>query len=264
MRRLVWLSDTHLNVLPKSWRNKLFVAKIKRAKPDCVLVTGDITTGRVLERDISWLSEAFREQEVLFVMGNHDYYHRGFSEVDESVCELVKHLPNVKWLSKSGVISLSETTAIVGHEGWYDASLGDPSLLRYTFDWRYIDELKSLSSLSDRISVFIERATRSARMLESSLVSALQTHDVVYVATHFPPWPERNLHFQRFWLPYNTNAVMGKMIENVARQFLDKKIVVLAGHTHEPDEFTVGSNIECRVSRATRWGRVRAHSIIEY
>jgi hypothetical protein len=117
-----------------------------------------------------------------------------------------------------------------------------------------------------RIEMFIELATQSAIRIERSLVLALQDHKTVYVATHFPPWSSATTipgtRFESFWLPYSVNTIMGKTIENVALNFPDKKIVVLSGHTHIPNTVSISPNVECRVNRATRWGRVSERSFI--
>jgi predicted phosphohydrolase len=240
---------------------------VKATSPDLILITGDITTGEKVEDDLTWLSESFQEQQMLFVMGNHDYHSRSFQEVNESVSRLVSDRTNLHWLTQKGVLSLNSTTAIIGTEGWYDAALGDPSLLRYTMDWFCIHELRSLPTMSERIEMFIDMATKSAMKIEQSLVLAVQDHHTVLIATHFPPWSAATslmgTRLERFWLPYSVNTVLGKAIENVAAAYPDKRIIVLSGHTHVPNVTKISDNVECRVSHATRWGRIREHSIIE-
>jgi hypothetical protein len=62
---------------------------------------------------------------------------------------------------------------------------------------------------------------------------------------------------QRFWLPYNTNVVLGEMIERVMRGRKKKRVIVLSGHTHTPCHIRVSNTIECMVARASYFGRVR-------
>lgn len=267
MRRIAWLSDTHLNMLPRPWRNRLFVERLKKYEFDDIILTGDISTGKSIISDLVWLTETFREQQIYFVMGNHDYHGYSFQTVNNKVSDLVLQLPNLHWLTYSGVVSLSSTTSLIGHEGWYDASLGDPSLLRWTIDWLCINELRSLPTMHNRIKMFIDLATRATFKLEQSLIIALESHDVVYIATHFPPWSIATTilgtRLENFWLPYSTNAIMGKMIESVAKEYPNKKLIVLSGHTHIHKVTQISDNLTCIISPATRFGQLSEHSIIE-
>jgi len=267
MSRLCWLSDTHFNVLPRRWRQKLFVNNIKSWSPDYLLITGDITTGKSIESDLIWLSESFQEQKIFFVMGNHDYHGRSFQEVNEGVQTISSIHGNLTWLSRAGVTTLVPGVAIIGNEGWYDASHGDPSLLKYTIDWLFIKELREQLTMNDRIDMFIDLAESATISLEHSLIEALQDHDVVYVATHFPPWPAATTipgtRLEQFWLPYSVNGAMGAMIEKISREFPAKQINVLSGHTHIPVTAQITPNVMCQVNRATRWGRLHEKSMIQ-
>ena len=45
--------------------------------------------------------------------------------VRAKVRELCRDVPNLHWLPDAGVVPLTETTCLVGHDGWGDGRLGD-------------------------------------------------------------------------------------------------------------------------------------------
>ena len=266
MKRYVWYSDTHLNMSVLPFLKRLFVSRLNKAGADGVFITGDISSGTGLESDLRYLARHF-DGPIYFVMGNHDYHKRHIQSVHADIRRLCQEHSNLYWMTDEGIVSLTEDVALIGTEGWYDAQLGDPKLLRWTSDWYLTFDFFHLDGMPARIEVWREMARTSAKLITQRLTKALETHDTVYVMTHVPPWKEairaEGTFFEQYWLPYNTNVAMGQAIEQVmAGQKKKKRVIVLAGHTHTPCHIRVSESIECMVARASYWGSVRPEETI--
>ena len=90
-------------------------------------------------------SKGFAEglvKPVYFVLGNHDYYG-GSIEGTRTVARGLSG--NLRWLHSAGIVQLNRETALVGHEGWYDAQYGDPMGSRvWMSDFDLIEDLRGL------------------------------------------------------------------------------------------------------------------------
>ncbi len=73
MKRVVWLTDIHLNFLSGP-RIAAFLAEVARAGPNALLISGDIGESYSVCEYLDDIHEAVRVP-TYFVLGNHDYYH---------------------------------------------------------------------------------------------------------------------------------------------------------------------------------------------
>ena len=265
MQRFAWLSDTHMNLSALPFMKRLHLLGVKRGSPDGIFITGDISSGQWLESDLRFLARNFLGP-IYFVLGNHDYHGRHIASVHDDVRRLCHEYPNLIWMTEAGVVSLNPDVALIGTEGWYDATLGDPELLRWTTDWFLTFDFLHLKSHEHRVEMWRDMSARSASLIEVRLREALETHKTVYVITHVPPWKEATRAMgtlmEPFWLPYNTNTTMGHAIERAVDGRRKKRVVVLAGHTHTPCRIRVTNSIECAVARSTYWGSVSPEEMI--
>jgi hypothetical protein len=62
---------------------------------------------------------------IYFVLGNHDFYHGSIAAVRQAVARQSAASRWLHWLPISGVVPLTATTALVGHDSWADGRLGD-------------------------------------------------------------------------------------------------------------------------------------------
>lgn len=245
-------TDTHLNV-SWPWSKGKLVRAINREQPAGLFLTGDISSGPKVDDDLVYLASNLN-CPIYFVLGNHDYYHSSITGTNQRMKALCSHHPNLHWMTEAGVIKLNKRVGLIGTEGWYDGGIGNPDYLLLTTDWILIHETRSMPTMSDRIDFFRDCAEKSTLLMKSRLEEALETFKTVYLLTHFPPWKEATRDegtlLETYWLPYNVNVRMGKMIEDVMAKHKKQKIVVLAGHTHTDSWIHVSHNIECKVSRA--------------
>jgi predicted phosphohydrolase len=264
MKKYVWYTDTHLNwVLP--WNKFRFVKRIEAENPNGIFLTGDISHGISIKWDLKYLAKHL-DIPIYFVLGNHDYHYRTMENVHNDVRELCDQYPNLHWMTESDIISLNKKTAIIGAEGWYDARVGDSKYLKYTLDSWVTTDFRKLSDAQARLKKFRELADASAFLIKNKLEEALQNHKVVYILTHYPPWQQATrdigTFMERFWLPYNTNIIMGQTIEQVMANYKKKKVIVLAGHTHTDSWIHISKRIECKVNKASYLGLPRNEECI--
>lgn len=254
--KYLWITDPHI----KPWNRHKLLKLILDNNPVGIFLTGDITYGPNLVSDLNYLGERVG-CNIYFVLGNHDYHGSSLEKTHNGIRELcIKH-KNLIWMTEADIISINDKTALIGTEGWYDARNGDPKYIRYSLDWIFVSDFKSLPSMKERIEVFRKMADESADVLSKRLKIALNQHDTVYLLTHFPPWKEANrdvgTFMERLWKPYNVNLVLGGALETVMDNYSDKNLIVLAGHTHTDCWINVSSNIECRVNQAKYFGSIR-------
>lgn len=239
--------------------------QLRDSEADGLFLTGDVSIGLFLEYDLRFIAKNFAG-DVYFVLGNHDYHGRKMKTIHEMIRQVCKEHTNLHWMTDESVISLTDEVALIGTEGWYDASLGDPTLLRYTLDWILTHDFYVLGDMASRIKHWANLAMESAQTVRKKLDAALECHKTVYVLTHYPPWSDAAVvpgtSLSSFWLPYNTNAVMGQQIEESMIGRVDRNVVVLCGHTHVPCHLRVSESIECIVARASYLGKITKEETI--
>lgn len=260
----IWLSDTHLNFLTKSDLIH-FILELEAKQVDGIFLTGDISTGPHIIHHLLYLKK-ITQIPIYFVLGNHDYYRSSIREVRASVHDLCSHNTNLFYLSKSEPISLTSEIALIGHDGWYDARWREPKTsLIFLWDWFNIKDFRSLFDNTERMDLLHALAEEATYSIEIALEKALKTHSIVYMLTHFPPWPEPESSLfglvEKFWAPYNSCKIMANMLEKIMKAHPTKKLIVLSGHTHKESNLQITENIELKVARAD-FGRPIIQEII--
>lgn len=263
--KYLWYTDTHLDkVLP--WTLVRFILHIIKENPKGVFLTGDISSGIITIYHLKLLA-TFIKCPIYFVLGNHDYHLTSIDKQHERLRKLCKEHSNLIWLTESDIIHLNDEVALIGAEGWYDAELGNPKYLKATMDWFMTEDFRKLPTMSERIQAFRTLSNKSCTILEDKIEKALsQGYKSIYILTHFPPWKEATrdvgTFFEKYYLPYNVNLMLGKMIERVMKDHKKRNVTVLAGHTHTDCWIHVARNIECKVNRAKYYDSVRNEETI--
>ena len=74
--KIVQISDVHLGVIVREWRLKRILEKVRDARPDILVSTGDLLDGQI--DNISLLADMLHDVETRYgkfaVIGNHEYY----------------------------------------------------------------------------------------------------------------------------------------------------------------------------------------------
>ncbi|MBY0397283.1 MAG: metallophosphoesterase [Thermoleophilia bacterium] len=243
--RLAWLTDIHLNFVDAGQVDAL-CREIEATGADAVLLGGDIAEAEDLIGHLEGLDDRLA-RPIYHVLGNHDYYRGAIGAVRAEVSALATRRPRVRWLPAEGVVPLTGSTALVGHDGWSDARIGDyaasPLVLN---DYRLIDDLKDLDPTARRVRLET-LGDEAAAHLRATLPAALERFERVLVLTHVPPFREACKHPGRFawddWLPHFTCKAMGDALVEAAEAFPDRALMVLCGHVHSSHDVTIRPNL---------------------
>jgi Icc protein len=241
--RLAWLTDVHLNFVPIEGRRQ-FYASIRETHPDAVLLSGDIAEGVDL---LDFLHEIERglAMPIYFVLGNHDFYRSSFADVRKRVRSL--GMPNLLWLTDSGVQLLGEETALIGHDGWADGRFGDYFHSRvFLNDYVLIKEFAGLTA-SSRLEFMNRLADEAAAKISKKLSEACGLRRRIILVTHVPPFREACWYEGKpsddEWLPHFASKAMGDAIVEVMDRHPQCDLLVLCGHTHGQGMVQIRPNV---------------------
>ena len=188
MTRVAWLTDIHLNFLLNQQVSE-FLASIAQARPDAVLIGGDIAESHNVCEYLDRI-HATLDAPIYFVLGNHDYYYGSITELRHRVARLCADRPRLKFLTLADVVALTPHVGLVGHDGWADGRAGDylGSPVRM-HDFNLIAELKGLDK-QDRWKVLKALGDEAAAHFRRVLPLAFAQFRDVILLTHVPPWRE--------------------------------------------------------------------------
>lgn len=258
--RLLHATDIHLNFVRESSIHR-FCKRMRDEQPDAVVITGDIAEAPSVAEYLAFLDiHCKNEFPIFFVLGNHDFYNGSIYETRERMRNLFTydeaskliHEARLGWLGSSGVIPLTEKTALVGHDGWYDGQYANWFKSRvYLNDYILIRELADnacpLREL--RFAKINELAKDATEYVQEQLSEAFKTHDHVFVATHVSPFRENSVYAGKIsdddWMPHFSSKHMGDMLLEMADLYQHKNITVLCGHSHGSADNQITPNLRC-------------------
>ena len=267
--RLAWLTDIHLNFVDATRVDEFFASVRDRA--DAVAISGDIAESRDVFHYLRTIEEIV-QKPTYFVLGNHDFYRGSIPQVRRMVTGLVSESKYLKYLTAMRVVELTPNTAIIGHDGWADARLGDyrhsnvilsdhqliAEIARW-FDGSRLDKpglLQTMTSLAD------EAAGHFATVLEE----AASKYPNVIAVTHVPPFREAAWYQGRpssdDYLPHFACKVVGDIMRAVMREHPTSKLLVLCGHTHGGGEIQASDNIRVLTGEA-EYGKPRINGFVQ-
>jgi len=265
MKRVAWLTDLHLNFLDFE-KVDAFLERVAATNSDAVIISGDITESTEL---ISVLRRVERTlaRPIYFVLGNHDYYFSSLAEVRRRVDALCQTSKFLKWLNTSGIVRLTSSVALLGHDGWADGRLGDyeRSLVAMN-DWRLIEELAGLAK-EPRWEVLKRLADEAAEHIRRLLPTALDRFAEAVLVTHVPPfrgacWHEGHISNDE-WLPHFSDKAVGDAIVEVMSQRHDRRLTVLCGHTHGKGTYQPLDNVTVLTGGAI-YGEPEIQRVLEF
>jgi Icc protein len=264
MHRLAWATDVHFEFTTVDVV-AAFCERIIALAPDGLLLTGDIAQATSVERYLRALDRVL-PMPIYFVLGNHDFYHGSIADVRAAVEALVTESPHLIWMSRTGPVSITADTALVGHDGWADARCGDYASSRVLLnDYRLIRELTGLTAHERRAA--LERlGDEAAAHFARVLPDALADHRHVIALTHVPPFPEASWYRGRIadprWLPHFCAAAVGDVFVRVMDAHPDQDLLVLCGHTHTGGPVQVRPNLRVLVGSAA-YGNPEIQEVLE-
>lgn len=265
MKRVVWLTDIHLNFLLEH-KVREFLGQVARAEPDALLVGGDIAEAHNIDVYLNLLLET-TTVPIYFVLGNHDYYYGSIGETRQRVAQMCAERPRLHFLTGGGVETLTPRVGLVGHDGWADGRAGnyERSLVRMN-DFKLIAELVPYGKL-ERWDVLKSLGNQAAAHFRRVLPIAFEQFDRVVLLTHVPPlreacWHEGGLSNDQ-WAPHFTCVAVGEALLELMAERPDKKLIVLCGHTHGHGEADPLPNLHIMTGGA-KYGTPEIQKVLEF
>ncbi|MBK7141494.1 MAG: metallophosphoesterase [bacterium] len=253
--RLTWLTDIHLNFLSDAALAS-FYSTLTENRPDALVITGDIGEADSLESYLRALA-AHLQCPIYFVLGNHDFYRGSIGAVREQMRHLNQENSRLTYLTQSGIIPLSDSTCLIGHDGWPDGRNGDyersPVLLN---DFLLIRDFRRPDQTIPRLDPEVRRhwltvmqrlSAEATNYLETQVAEALPNFSHLLIATHVPPFREASLYSGHIsgdnYQPFFSSRKMGEMLLRTAIASPQTRITVLCGHSHWTASFSPAPNL---------------------
>ena len=244
--KLLWLSDIHLNFLKKKQFIR-FLQLLQAEEADAVLISGDIGEAPTL-CDYLFMMDIALQTKIYFVLGNHDFYHGSIARTRASVENLTQRSKYLVYLAGAGVVQLTPTTCLVGHDSWADGRLGDYDNSDVELnDYYLIQEFVGLDR-ERRRDKLNELGDEAAAYLRRVLPQAAESCEEIIVVTHVPPFKEACWYEERASddnnLPHFACKAVGEVLRDVARSWPDRRFTMLCGHTHGVGQTRIIDNLE--------------------
>ncbi len=232
--RVAWATDIHLNFLNPQGRAS-FYQSIADCRPDAVFVTGDIAEAPSLQRLLGEMLAAIKAP-IYFVLGNHDFYYGLISRVRTDLTRWSRGQQGLTYLSTRGLVELTPTTVLIGHDGWGDGRYGNyhRSPVKLS-DQELIEDFQGLNR-EEVLARLRALGDEAAGNLQEKLHLALNSYRQVVCLTHVPPFKEACWYQGKMgnddWLPFFACRAVGEVLMNVSQARPDCRISVMCGHTH--------------------------------
>jgi len=262
--RLSWLTDIHFDFLEID-QISAFLLAVRALETDGILISGDIGLAKNVREFLRMIEYAL-PVPIYFVLGNHDFYGSSIALVKTAISALAGASQRLRWLPDVGIIELSATTALIGHDSWADGRLGNyaRSSVELT-DYALIKEFIGADK-NQRLRLLNALGDEAAAYFQQVLPTALARYQNVVLVTHVPPFREACWHEGRIsndnFLPHFGCKVVGEVLLSIMRQHPDKQLTVLCGHTHGRGEAHPLPNLHVFTGGAD-YGKPEVQRIIE-
>lgn len=265
--KLAWCTDIHLDFLERECEVSAIVEQfadpLASLDVDAYLISGDLSLAPDVVRHLSILDDRVRKP-IYFVLGNHDFYDGRVTEVRRDVTDLCRKRKDLVYLTTlADPVSLTPDVALVGHDGWYDAMVGNPLQGGIVMsDWVKIHEFVdagvvmpsgwggSTVNLPIAASVARKLSFEGAEAVRDKADRAASTHKTVIVVTHVPPFVDVHRSSPRASvasIPWYTSKLMGDALLEVAADHPTVAFHVFCGHTHHKENVRTAHNLVCHV-----------------
>jgi predicted phosphodiesterase len=180
---------------------------------------------------------SFQFPHVIYVAGNHEFYHGKFPESIEHLKAECAKFPNVHFLEMD-TVTIDDVT-FVGGTLWTDMNKGDPLTLHAMSDM--MNDFRIIRDSDHGYSRFkpMRAAERHRKTLQyiKSIVAEQHDRKFVVVGHHGPS-------FQSVHEMYKDQTIMnGGYSSDLSEFIMDRPQIKLwtHGHTHHPFDYVVGS-----------------------
>jgi len=268
MAQYTWATDVHLDFLKGDDQRLIaFAQSLIVQNPTGIFLTGDLSTARHLIYHLSAIEKVV-QRPIYFILGNHDYYGAGVEPVRKAMKELTNASQFLRYMPTMPYYALSQATAVVGHDGWYDGLYGDLQNSNFGMaDWSQIQDFAPVAnSKASVIGVARKLAHDGVTHVMNGIKKAVKYHKNIVILTHYPPFAEAHWHEGKIGdataMPWYTSKMMGDMLLDAAKSFPGTQFTVLAGHTHGKWSGKIMPNLAVHVGGA-EYGRPASQGLIE-
>ncbi len=240
IKRLTVIGDLHLD--STGFPNNLdkivkYLSVLKSGgENDAYVILGDISSQKWLYDHLTCLSEAFSNQYVFFVLGNHDFYSAYIQAAEVHAKNACKNTPNLIWLNqeKEPIELNNGKITLTGVDGWADG-IGATG---YIADHAHISDYRQKGI--NALDFALNRAKNSATLIEGKWN---KTGRETIVATHIPTWLKASLPIPSIIpdesiRPWFVNRPLGESIDNLSIRYGTVKTYVFSAHTHADGMYT--------------------------
>lgn len=263
--RLLWATDIHLNhVQLAAWDR--WIAAVKAAKPDAVVITGDISEGEDVVFQLRRIAESL-SIDIHFVLGNHDFYGSSIAATRQNVKLACRESKSLIYLTDSAPIRLAPGSYLIGEDGWGDATVGDyeSSTVRLN-DFLLIKDFRRVDPISWPRLLRDEGNEASQRLL-GKLARLPDECQRAIVATHVPPFREACWYEGKTtddnWAPFFVCGQVGETLRQFAKNHPSIELTVLCGHTHHAGEAVLEENLRV-LTGAAEYGEPTKQQVFEF
>jgi Icc protein len=267
MTKFAWASDIHLDTCQGGEEQIVkFAESLIARSPAGIFLTGDISLAQRLVYHLSIL-ERVAQIPIYFVLGNHDYYGGDVAGVRSTMKDLSNISQYLKYMQTMPYIALSPTTALIGHDGWYDAFNGDWQGSNFMMtDWYAIHDFVphsgGLPGMQSKMGFNRGSIVGQARKLahegvthmHAGIKSATRYYKNIIILTHFPPFAESHVFNGKIGdpnaQPWYTSKMCGDMLLDAAKAYPHVNFTVLCGHTHGKSDKSYAPNLRVHVAAA--------------
>lgn len=258
-KKIVWATDVHFDHAHHE-KKMAFLRRIEGEKPDFLFLTGDNSSGNLLEAHIRLFELHLPEVQTFFVLGNHDFYNGSIADVRNLMLKSYSSVGPGKatYAISKPFFAISESTALVGHDGWYDGLYANWFSSQVDMcDYYIIQELNNNSCpVREMRYNFIQKLARQAADHINLGVNAAINSGFknIYIITHIPPFRENAVYEGKIsdddWMPHFSSAIMGDELIQLAAENINVEFTVLCGHSHGQATHRELPNLVCHTGKA--------------
>ena len=256
MKRIAWLTDIHLNVLPQNNIEKFcrtIAAGNAAYSPDVVVISGDIAEAASVAADLEAMAACLR-LPIYFVLGNHDFYGSSIANTCEHIRQTCRQSRYLRWLSGREVYELTPTVGLVGDGLWADGRSGDYQKSELLLnDYFLIEDLAKLNK-QERWEKLKALGDAAAQRCREILPKALAKYRQVFFISHVPPFRQACFYLGKpsdgADLAHFCCQAAGEVLRDIMTQHPQHQLIVLSGHTHECADVEILPNLRVLVGSA--------------
>ena len=198
---------------------------------DVVILAGDIGVGI---QGVEWALAAFNETPVIYLFGNHEFYHHNLTDVKTAAKDLARGT-NVHVLDDDSVVI--DGVNFLGSTLWTDFNLYGNSVLAKSMAQMYMNDYRVIKFenrylLPDDTESFFHA---SKKFLISEVMNSLDQNSKIVIATHHAP-SRLSLKGERIDDEFAV-AYASSMDEFIGQCGAG---LWVHGHTHESADYRIG------------------------